>query len=92
MGHLLNTLILSSNNQKENNAKKTDHDSLLIIAQGHLGIRCRVQAQYIWKRSRILKSLCLCVRHSSYVQRDLRTVSLKETLAETKNNSILHPG
>lgn len=74
MGHLLNTLILSINNQKENNAKKTDNDSLLVIAQGHLGIRCRVQAQYIWKLNRILK-VCVHVLDIVHMFRDTSELS-----------------
>lgn len=74
MGHLLNTLILSINNQKESNAKKTDNDSLLVIAQGHLGIRCRVQAQYIWKLNRILK-VCVHVLDIVHMFRDTSELS-----------------
>lgn len=61
MGHWLDILILSSYNQKEKNGEKTGDDSLLITEQSHVGIRCPVQAQYIWRLSRIQKKACVYV-------------------------------
>lgn len=55
MGHLLDILLLSKHNQKENNWKEADNNSLLIIQQGQLGLRCRVPVKYIWKLSSIFK-------------------------------------
>ena len=75
MGHLLDILLLPKHNQRENNWKEADNNSLLIIQQGHLGLRCRVPVKYIWKLNSIFKKFMFT--HGTWFTRSVRLQSYK---------------